>query len=330
MPFACTSLRIKDADQRVYHGRTLEFTIDYPSYLTYYPKGTSFAHLAPDGNQGLHYIAQYNILCITMPAFSLDDRSIIEGMNSAGLSFSANMYALSQTAELNKEEYAQALPIVNMGNWGLAQFRSVDEVKQALLNQSVWSPTLPLLENSTCPFHFIFYDKSGKSIVVEYTKGKLNIYDNPTGVLTNGPEFSWHLTNMHNYTMLSNQDIVASNELGGLSLQEPDIGNATAALPADDTSVGRFVRAVFYTSYALKAETPDMAIIELSHIMNKFDRPKNMTVGLNGKIEYTEWTSLSDLERGYLYIRTYRELNYTKYSLADFETQNVFYSKQLI
>lgn len=130
--------------------------------------------------------------------------------------------------------------------------------------------------------------------------------------------------------MLSNKDSVASNELGGLSLQEPDIGNATAGLPADDTSVGRFIRAVFYTSYALKAQTSDMAIIELSHIMNKLDRPKNMTVGLDGKTEYTEWTSLSDLERGYLYIRTYRELNYTKYSLSDFEDKDTFYSKQLI
>lgn len=330
MPFACTSLRIKDADQRIYHGRTLEFTTDYPSYLTYYPTGYAFDHLSPDGKQGLHYNAKYNILCITMHALSLKDHSIIEGMNSAGLSFSANMYALSQTTELKEEAYAQALPLVGIGNWGLSLFQSVDEVKQALLKQPVWSPALPLLGNSHCPFHFIFYDKMGKSIVVEYTKGELCIHDNPTGVLTNGPEFSWHLTNMHNYTMLSNQDSITSNELGGLSLQEPDIGNATAGLPADDTSVGRFVRAVFYTSYALKAKNPEMAIIELSHIMNKFDRPKNMTVGVDGKIEYTEWTSLSDLERGLLYVRTYCELNYTRYSLSDFEAKNIFYSKQLI
>lgn len=330
MPFACTSLRIKDANQRIYHGRTLEFTTDYPSYLAYYPIGSVFNHLAPDDKQGLHYTAKYNILCITMPALSPEEHSVIEGMNSAGLSFSANMYAISQTPELKKEEYSQALPIVNMGNWGLSLFQSVDEVKQALLKQPVWSPVLSVLDNSHCPFHFIFYDKMGKSIVVEYTKGELCIYDNSTGVLTNGPEFSWHLTNMHNYTMLSNQDSVASNELGGLSLQEPDIGNATAGLPADDTSVGRFVRAVFYTSYALKAKTPEMAVVELSHIMNKFDRPKNMTVGAEGKVEYTEWTSLSDLERGLLYVRTYGELNYTQYKLSDFEAKNVFYSKQLI
>ncbi|CAI3940643.1 linear amide C-N hydrolase [Commensalibacter papalotli (ex Botero et al. 2024)] len=330
MSFACTSLIIKDADQRIYHGRTLEFMVDYPSYLTYYPKGSVFNNIDPDGLQGLQYTAKYNILCITMPAFSSEDRSVIEGMNNAGLSFSANMYALSQTPPLKQEEYKQALPLVKIGSWGLALFQSVNEVKQALLNQPVWSPALPLFENSQCPFHFIFYDKTGKSIVVEYTKGELHIYDNPTGVLTNAPEFSWHLTNMHNYTMLTNKDSIASTELGSLSLQEPDIGNATAGLPADDTSVGRFVRGVFYTSYALKAQSSDMAIIELSHIMNKFDRPKNMTVGLNGKTEYTEWTSLSDLERGHLYVRTYRELNYTKYSLSDYESENIFYSKQLI
>jgi len=101
-------------------------------------------------------------------------------------------------------------------------------------------------------------------------------------------------------------------------------------LPSDDTSVGRFVRAVFYTSFALKAETADVALIELSHIMNKFDRPKNMTVGEQRKSEYTEWTSLSDLDRGYLFVRTYRDLNYTQYKLSDFEKDNQFYIQQLV
>lgn len=330
MMFACTSLRILDAHQRVYHGRTLEFLTDYPSYLTYYPTGFIFENLTPDGQPGLKYTAKYNILCITMPAFSLDDRSVIEGMNNAGLSFSANMYSTSETPELKQEEYAQALPLIKIGNWALALFQSVDEIKQALLKQPMWSPTLPLLENSRSLLHFIFYDKKGQCIVVEYTKGKLCIYDNPTGVLTNGPEFSWHLTNMHNYTMLTNQDKSVSTELGGLSLQAPDLGNAMATLPSDDTSVGRFVRAVFYTSFALKAETADVALIELSHIMNKFDRPKNMTVGEQRKSEYTEWTSLSDLDRGYLFVRTYRDLNYTQYKLSDFEKDNQFYIQQLV
>lgn len=157
MPFACTSLIIKDADQRIYHGRTLEFMVDYPSYLTYYPRGFIFDNLDPDGEQGLKYTAKYNILCITMPALSSEDRSVIEGMNNAGLSFSANMYALSQTPPLKQEEYSQALPLVKIGGWGLALFQSVDEVKQALQSQPVWSPALSLLENSHCPFHFILF-----------------------------------------------------------------------------------------------------------------------------------------------------------------------------
>jgi len=42
--------------------------------------------------------------------------------------------------------------------------------------------------------HFIVQDASGQSIVIEYVGGKLNVHDNPLGVLTNSPAFDWHMT----------------------------------------------------------------------------------------------------------------------------------------
>ena len=40
------------------------------------------------------------------------------------------------------------------------------------------------------------HDASGKSIVIECVGGKLNVYDNLLGVLTNSPGFDWHMTNL--------------------------------------------------------------------------------------------------------------------------------------
>jgi len=37
--------------------------------------------------------------------------------------------------------------------------------------------------------HFVVYDKTGASIVIEPLDGKLKVYDNPLGVITNSPTF---------------------------------------------------------------------------------------------------------------------------------------------
>lgn len=80
------------------------------------------------------------------------------------------------------------------------------------------------------------------------------------------------LANLENYTHLTNIDVSTSTKLGGLNLKQPDSGISSATLPSSETSVDRFVRAVLYSSSVLNAKSSDRAIIELSHIMNKFDR----------------------------------------------------------
>ncbi len=39
---ACTTLAIQDKQGDIFHGRTLEYMQDLPSWLTYYPAGTQF------------------------------------------------------------------------------------------------------------------------------------------------------------------------------------------------------------------------------------------------------------------------------------------------
>lgn len=88
--------------------------------------------------------------------------------------------------------------------------------------------------------------------------------------------------NLNNYTQLSNLDI-STSLLGNIRVTQPDSGIATSNLPSSDTSVGRFIRAVFYSTYAPKVDNAKDAMITLAHIMNNFDRTKNMTVDNMGK-----------------------------------------------
>ncbi|EJV4247280.1 linear amide C-N hydrolase [Salmonella enterica] len=328
---ACTTLAITDKQGNIFHGRTLEYMQDLPSWLTYYPAGTSFREKAPRGNEGMSYVSRYPVLAITSTITDGDSRDVLEGMNSEGLSFSENMILNADLSTVSPSDYKKAIPVTSLGQWALARFASVDEVKEAIKEGTFWSPELKRFGNLKSPFHYAFYDKKGGSIVVEVVSGKLHVYDNPTRVMTNGPEFPWHLTNLNNYTHLTNIDR-SSGELGNIKVTQPDSGIAISSLPSSDTSVDRFVRGVYYTSYANQASSAHEAINTLAHIMSRFDRPKNITtdnLGSEGEgnsvgkpvSEYTVWTTLSDLSHGVMFVRGYNDINYQKYSIAQFKNE---------
>lgn len=158
--------------------------------------------------------------------------------------------------------------------------------------------------------------------------------------MTNGPEFQWHQTNLNNYTFLSNKDH-STLTLNGVRLQQPDSGIATVALPASNTSVGRFVRAVYYSQFAEKSKTSAEAVLTLAHIMNNFDRPRGISIddrftesveniaapGVTGDelytSEYTSWTALSDLKQLKFYVRSYGSINYVDFDLAQLQNLTV-------
>ncbi|EDW6066422.1 linear amide C-N hydrolase [Salmonella enterica subsp. enterica serovar Oslo] len=326
---ACTSLATTDQQGNVYHGRTLEYEQDLPSWLTYYPVGTIFNKTSPDGKSGIHYSSRYAVLAITSSITDGDSRDVVEGMNNAGLSFSENMIMNAELTTVPVTEYKNALPVTSLGEWALARFATVEDLRGAIRNGWFWSPVLKHFGDLKAPFHYAFYDKKGGSIVVEVADGKLHVYDNPTRVMTNGPEFPWHLTNLNNYTQLTNEDRSAGT-LGNIKTSQPDSGIAVSALPSSDTSVDRFIRGVYYTTYAQKATSSPEAVNTLAHIMSRFDRPKNITtdsLGSEGEgnpaakaiSEYTVWTTLSNLSGGEMYIRGYNDINYTRFTLSQFK-----------
>jgi choloylglycine hydrolase len=329
---ACTSLTYRDASDRVYLGRTMELTADFPYQLLYLPAGSEFSSHPLPGAE-VRYSSRLAVLGVVMPyrvptpqaPLSLGDLKVVEGFNEAGLTFS--LLAYPGVGEVPVPEgKGPVLAATDLGTWTLGQFRTVAEVKAALTEQKVIPEAIALLGGTPAPFHYVLHDRGGDSLVLEFHAGKFHAHDNPVGVLTNGPEFPWHLTNLSNYSFLSNVDRSKAT-FGSLAVRQPDSGIATAGLPASNTSVGRFVRAVFYREFTEKVSDPDKAVQTLAHIMNNFDRPKGISIsppgdtdhlevrGLGVKqgtvpTEYTSWTNLTDLERGRMYLRPYDSLNY--------------------
>ena len=220
----------------------------------------------------------------------------------------------------------------DLGVWALGQFATVAEVKAALAAQPVMLEALEMLGGAVSPFHYVVNDASGASLVIEFHKGAMSVYDNPVRVMTNGPRFDWHLTNLDNYAFLTNVDQPTAN-FGDYVASAPDSGAATSGLPASNTSVGRFVRAAYYAQFAEKVDSPDKAVNLLAHVMNNFDRPRGVTVDLprsgarhlevqgldpadGAQTEFTCWTSLADLDRKLFFVRAYPAFNSTRFDLG--------------
>ena len=75
--------------------------------------------------------------------------------------------------------------------------------------------------------------------------GKLKVYDNPLGVLTNSPTFDWHLTNIRNYVKISAVD-AGPLKIAGMTFAPLGQGSGLLGIPGDPTPPSRFIRALAY------------------------------------------------------------------------------------
>ncbi len=196
-----------------------------------------------------------------------------------------------------------------VGSWILENFASVEEVKANIGNIVV--PAVVFGGWGFAPeAHYIVHDASGKSIVIEYVGGKLNIHDNPLGVITNSPTFDWHMTNLRNYLNFSMSN-APPVQLGSIKLLPTGQGSGMLGLPGDFTPPSRFVRAVAFSQSVFKPKTGDDAVLEAFHVLNQFDIPKGAAreheKDEHGNVlaDYTIWTSANDLKAKRFYFRTY-------------------------
>jgi choloylglycine hydrolase len=185
----------------------------------------------------------------------------------------------------------------------------VDEVKAAL-NNLVVPAVLLKAWNLELEVHYIVRDASGKCIVIEYVGGKLKVYDDPLGVITNSPAFDWHMTNLRNYVNFS-MSSTRPVQLGSVKLLPTGQGSGMLGLPGDFTPPSRFVRAVAFSQSVLPPKNGDDAVLEAFHILNQFDIPKGAAreheKDEHGNLlaDYTVWTAASDLKARRYYFRTY-------------------------
>lgn len=301
--FGCSGVRLITKDASVVYARTMEFPLNFKSEIIAIPRNTRFMGTLPDKKEGLRWKNKYGIL----GANGLGIDHIIDGLNEKGLA--VGLYYFARHADyqpLSNKTARQSLAPWELGTYVLSTCATVQEVRTALEKVRV-VPTYQEAMKLVPPVHYIVHDASGKSLVIEYIKGKLTLYDNPLGVMTNSPSFDWHMTNLRNYVHLFTPQPIQIS-LHGVELFPMGQGSNFWGLPGDFTPPSRFVRLVTLSQTAHPAATALEGVNLAINILNNITIPRGSVIeekDATQHFEYTQWVTICDLTNTRLYYRTY-------------------------
>ena len=265
---ACTGIALSSANGARVLARTVEWAAS-PMQCGYavVPRGYSQISFTPSGKDGLKFKAKYGYVGI----YTDYQDFVVEGVNESGLSAGLFFFpAFGEYTPYVAKRKSLALCDLQVVSWVLSQFSSIDEIKSAIEKKEV---DIISIDSRIGTVHWRFAEPGGRVVVLEFTEGKAKFYENPLGVLTNSPNFPWHLTNLANYINLrsgSSQPLQLAKDL-----QVKPLGGGTGmlGLPGDFTPPSRFVRAAMLQSSAPLLPDAQQTALQAFHLLNSFDIP---------------------------------------------------------
>lgn len=302
----CTAITVIAKDNSAILARTLEwgaFFLD--SDVMVVPRNQTFQSTTPDGKPGLQWTGKYGLVGVNV----VHSTALSDGMNEKGLGISVlYLPGFEEAPKYDPAKASETIATHDLAMWMLSNCATTDELRQSLPSVRVADVVLPAFHGIAPPIHFIAMDPSGKAIVIQYIKGKLDIYDNPVGVMTNAPEFPWHLTNLRNYAGLHPQPNQAI-KVGDLEITPLGAGSGMAGLPGDFLPTSRFVRAVAFRNTAQQQPNGIEAVNNAFRILDNFNIPLGTTAAqsdlpTDDTVGSTQWTSAMDTKSLRYYYHT--------------------------
>lgn len=319
---ACTNIILRTKGGDVVRARTMELAGDLESEMLVIPKGTAMEGYGPTGEpNGLKWTTTYSTAGLNGYHLPI----IVDGLNDQGLTGGMLMYpTFAEYQTFDADRLDVTISSEQLMTWALTQFATVDEIRAALPDVQVIATAIKDVPDF--PLHYIFTDRSGKSLVAEYTNGELAMYDNPLGVLTNSPPFPWHEINLRNFVNLTITNVPPVN-LDGLNLTPLGSGESLHGMPGDFTPPSRFVRATIYSHAAPQLDTAEDTVLEAFHIMNQFDIPPGIVpgnpattpAGETPQQELTLWTIVLDTANLKIYVTTLEDRGVQVFDLSSID-----------
>lgn len=202
----------------------------------------------------------------------------VDGLNEHGLMAATlpfNNYSYYEPERSNIKENIEGYDLIF---YTLCNYKNVEELRENIYNINLICDKLPII-NTIPPLHWIFNDSSGDSVIIEKTVSGLKIYNNLIGVITNEPDYPWHLSNLYQYKNLIEK--------------KDDINEISLGIPGDTSSQSRFIRAAYIKRNIPDVNTEILGVTNVFKILNF----SNITKGIKffhdtEEIIFTMYTSV--------------------------------------
>ncbi len=288
----CTGLSFTTKDH--YFGRNLDYEVSYGESVTVTPRNFPIQLRKMPSITSHHAVIGMATVAEGYPLYY--DGTNEKGLSMAGLAFAGNaVYRPEDPTKKNITSFEFVL-------WVLAQFETVDEVREALSSVNIvdiaFSEGLP-----TSPLHWIIADRT-QSITAEPLHDGLKVYDNPVGVLTNNPTFDIQLFNLNNYMHLS-RNAPTNNFSDRIKFDVYSRGMGALGLPGDLSSSSRFVRAVFTKMNSVCGDSESESISQFFKILGAVAQQRGCANVGDDKYEITIYSSCCNVDKGVYYYTTY-------------------------
>ncbi|MBO4276739.1 choloylglycine hydrolase [Candidatus Saccharibacteria bacterium] len=308
----CTGVRFSDDAGNMYFGRNLDWSTGYGQKVVVTPRGYKYKSAFLGTMSNSPALIGMGIVAENTPLYF--DCANEHGLAVAGLNF-PGYAAYEPTAVDGKTNVAAyEFPL-----WVALNFTSVDEVEKALKNVAIVSKPI----NAQYPvsqLHWIIGDAK-RSIVVEYTKAGMEIFENDVDILTNQPGYGWHKENLRNYM---NLDSTMPKEVdwGKAKMTAFGSGSLIRGLPGGFYSTDRFIRvAYFNTHYPVQSDEASN-VSRLFHTLTGVAMIDGGAAMADGAFEKTVYTGGYSAKTKTYYYNTYENPAIKSVSLKDVDVDS--------
>lgn len=257
-----------DSTDVVMVGRTLDWRTPIPTNIYVMPRGMQRQSM-PEGPR-YEWTSKYaSVVAVGY------DGGVTEGMNERGLVMNGLFCRGSEYKMAVEGSDTKVMSLAVFVSYFIDNFETVDEV-EAWLRTNEFGVNGKTFDGGTVSLlHWALTDRTGKTLIMEYEGGKLNLYSSKDyQVLTNNPPFP----EMQAISYYWN------DEVGGMNM-----------LPGTVRSSDRFVRATYFIHHQPSAGVDAaQAYTQLATLMDNVSVPAAYEIPGQPNLSMTQWRSISD------------------------------------
>lgn len=304
----CSALSLSTNKKEQIFARTFDLSDLGKSSVLFIPRGHQYKLLQHAEKARMHTVAYASL---GMGVVGFECPSLFDGVNEKGLCGGILYFTGVAAYETNPEAKQKINPAFFLTAI-LSSCASVEEACAFFEDNDLSNEEL--VAGQRFALHFFFVDETGETAIIEPMQKGVTFYRDGIGVLTNAPDYAWHITNLRNYTSVSSEP-QAARELLGKTIKPLGLGGGLS-LPGDYSSPSRFVRLAYAKNALPVAENERDGIAKAFSALTCVTMPEGLVHGENGEPEETLYTSAMCAQSRNYYLSTHSNRRLTVYSLT--------------